>query len=101
MNSVHFIGSWTMFRTHSCDKALCERAVELLEGGGRSAPCQRFISIRVSQMRITSVHSVKPTFDSDTGRNLARSLSVLEQQLDAVVAERPHLQERLNALGTS
>ncbi len=32
--------------------------------------------------------------------DLARSLSVLEQQLDAVVAERPHLQERLNALGT-
>ena len=31
--------------------------------------------------------------------DLTRSLRVLEQQLDAVVAERPHLQERLDAAG--
>ena len=31
--------------------------------------------------------------------DLTRSLRVLEQQLDSVVAERPHLQERLNAFG--
>ena len=31
--------------------------------------------------------------------DLTRSLRVLEQQMDAVVAERPHLQERLDAFG--
>lgn len=45
---------------------------------------------------LCETHLETPTPSSS---DLARSLTTLEEQLDAVVAEQPHLQKRLDALG--